>query len=366
MKKLLILIALLYYFDAAYGEIIMKPYLQAVTTNSVWVMVECSTKDTVIVNYGSTSSYGSNAKTWVISATTASPVTYIHKIKLTGLSPDTKYFYETRQDKSLKEGASFHTAVNPGTNFRFAWMADCRTGTLVHDSIAKMINSENPLFSLYGGDLCINTGYRAWKEEFFRPNQLDLISQVPFFNSPGNHEGWSENARAFLQNPDSTSGTQDYYSFDYGDLHVLCINFKVPYHEGSPQYLFAKADLKSTKKTWKIVISHPPAYVAGGHGPDKGMIELTKKIFEPFNVDMVISGHSHLYQHNLVNGIHHLIIGSAGAPLTKPGTASYTLRSVKDYNYAIGEVTPQSLQIKVYNASGKKLDSVSLTREIKK
>jgi len=64
----------------------MKPYLQAVTTHSIWVMVECTTRDTVTVDYGSTSSYGSNAKTLIISATTASPVTYVHKVKLTGLS----------------------------------------------------------------------------------------------------------------------------------------------------------------------------------------------------------------------------------------------------------------------------------------
>ena len=341
----------------------MKPYLQAVTTNSVWVMVECSTMDSVTVDYGPTSSYGSKAKTEVISATAASHVTYIHKIKLTDLSPDTRYFYEARQGTSVSQGASFKSAVNPGTNFRFTWMADMRTGVEVHDSIAKRMLAANSVVSLYGGDLCHYACYKSWKKEFFRKDQLELISVVPFFNVPGNHEKWKKNAKAFLQNPDSPSGTQDYYSFDYGDMHVLCINNEVDYEEGSPQYLFAKADLESTTKTWKIIISHSPAYIAGGHKPDKGMVNLTKMIFEPCKVDMVISGHSHLYQHNLVNGIHHLVIGSAGAPLVNPKTASYTVLSVKDYNYAIGELSPTSLHFTVYNASGKKLDSIQLTRD---
>jgi hypothetical protein len=366
MRKNLLVLVLLVCLLNVQGEIIMRPYLQAVTTNSVFVMVECSTKDTVMVNYGSGADYGSIAKSSIISETKASPVTYIHKIKLTGLTPDKRYYYEARQGTSVSRQSSFKSAVTPGTNFMFAWMADCRTGTLVHDSIDSMILAANPQFSLYGGDLCINSSYPAWKDEFFRKNELSLISMVPFFNTAGNHEEWGENAKAFLQNPDSPSGTQDYYSFDYGDLHVLCLNYRVSCEIGSPQYDFAKADLKSTRKTWKIVISHAPAYVAGGHLPDEGMIKMTKNIFEPCKVDMVITGHNHFYQHNFVNGIHHLIIGSAGAPLASPESKPYTLLSVKDHNYAIGEVSPESLQITVYNVSGEVLDLIRLTSENKK
>jgi len=76
----------------------------------------------------------------------------------------------------------------------------------------------------------------------------------------------------------------------------------------------------------------------------------------------VISGHSHFYEHNLVNGIHHLVIGSAGAPLHDPVNASYTIKSAKDYNYAIGDVTPTSLHLIVYNAGGTVLDSFDLRK----
>ena len=341
----------------------MKPYLQAVTTNSIWVMVECTTRDTVTVDYGSTSSYGSNAKTLIISATTASPVTYVHKVKLTGLSPDTKYYYEARQGTSVSQGASFHSSVPPGTNFRFTWMADFRTGVEVHDSIAALMLAANSLVSFYGGDLCYNPGYESWKKEFFRKNQLDLISRVPFFNTPGNHEGWSENAKAFTRNPESASNSQDYYSFDIGDLHVLSINYLVPCDEDSPQYNFAKTDLAETTKRWKIVICHAPAYAAGGHEGNKNIQVLTRNIFEPNHVDLFIAGHTHFYQHNLVNGIHHLIIGSAGAPLYSPKKANYTLLSVKDYNWAVGEVSPEKLSVTVYNASGKILDLIELQKK---
>ena len=148
----------------------MTPYLQAVTTASVYVLVECSSNDTVTVNYGLTNTYGMTACTEIIALTSASPSTFVHKIKLKGLSSNTTYFYKAKQGPSEVPGARFHTAVEPGTTFRFGWMADFRTGVNVHDTIDLLLKKWDPLFSLYGGDLCMNGSYKSWKEEFFRPN----------------------------------------------------------------------------------------------------------------------------------------------------------------------------------------------------
>jgi len=366
MKRFLCLLIILASSQVVIGRILMKPYLQAVTSNSIYIIVECTTPDTVTVNFGLTQSYGHAARTEIIATTTASPVTYVHKVKLTGLTADTKYFYEAIQGNSTFRSFSFHTAPNPGKSFRFTWMADCRTGKSVHDRISQLMLEANPLFSLYGGDLCASSSYPAWKNEFFRTKELDLISVVPFFNTTGNHEGIGQNTYAFMQNPSSASNTQDYYSFDYGDIHFLCINTELSCSEDSPQYKFAEQDLASSKQPWKIVYSHIPGYGSGGHGEDKELINMIKKIFEPHHVDLLISGHSHYYQHNLVNGIHHLIIGSAGAPLYTPLNATYTVKSLKDYNFAVFNVTTDSLTINVYNDKNVKLDSLKLTKNMGK
>jgi predicted phosphodiesterase len=143
---------------------------------------------------------------------------------------------------------------------------------------------------------------------------------------------------------------------------VLVLNTTIDIRPGSPQYEFAKADLAAAETSWKIVAAHSHAYCAGGHGEDTGMIRMTKEIFEPNNVSMVLSGHSHFYEHNLVNGIHHLIIGSVGAPLYTPEKASYTLVAVKDYNWAVLDVKYSLLKLTVYNAKGEKLDGLELKK----
>ena len=344
------------------AETIMTPYLQAVTTDSVYVLVECDSTDPVTVEYGTTTSYGGKATTESTEETEALQVTYVHNVKLTGLKPNTIYHYRVSQGDAPSGDFTFITAAEPGTSFRFAWMGDCRGGMIPHEQIAARIKEAQPRFSLYGGDICTDESYNSFKQEFFLANEMQLLAGTPFFLAPGNHEMWDANTKAFTQSPQSASGTQDYYSFDYGDAHFLCLNNQVQYKAGTAQYDFAAKDLADSKKPWKIVFGHFPTYCVGGHNEDPAMVEMAEKLFEPNGVDLVMSAHSHFYEHNLVNGIHYLVIGSAGAELMTPTTSSYTLKSARDYSYAIIDVSPSTLHLAVYNNTGTVLDILDLTK----
>lgn len=359
---LLLVPGMLHSQSADQSEILMPPYLQAVTPTGICVLVESRSLRLVTVEYGTTPSYGSVATTW--RTDTTGEGTFVHKIRLDGLEPHTRYHYRASQGSDLSPDAAFTTASGPGTHFRFAWFADCRSGVEVHDSICARILDARPDVSLYGGDIARNGAYSSFKSDFFRPLQLALIAQVPFFNATGNHEGWGVNTKAFTEAPPSPSGTEEYYSFDYGDMHVLVLNTEAPYAPGTPQFEFARNDLASQSKAWTIVISHKHAYCSGGHGEDGDLKTMATEIFEPDKVAMCISGHSHFYQHNIVNGIHYLIIGTAGAPLYVPSRASYTVKSLREYNYAIGDVSPSLFRLLVYNEHGAVLDSVVLSKPV--
>jgi len=69
-----------------------------------------------------------------------------------------------------------------------------------------------------------------------------------------------------------------------------------------------------------------------------------------------------LYQHNIVNGIHHMVIGTAGAPLYDPARAWYTQKTLKEYNWAVADVTPGSFSLYVYNEHGTPLDTLILNK----
>lgn len=339
---------------------LMSPYLQAVTHNSIYVLVESSSTTPIVVEYGPTKSYGMQARTE--SCDTTSSMTFIHNIKISGLKPNTVYHYRAVSNNLRSSDAAFRTAPEAGTSFRFAWMADFRGGVAIHDTIARRVREAKPVMSLYGGDLAINSSDTSFKKEFFRPNELALIADVPFFNTTGNHERWTPNTRAFTQGPASASGTQEYYSFDYGDMHVLVLNNELPDSVGTPQYQFALHDLTNTKMTWKVVIAHRPAYCAGGHAADADMRKMAENIFAPNHVNVVFGGHNHYFQHSLVDGIHYMVIGSAGAPLYDVKTAPYVVKGAKEYEYAICDVSPSSFHLMVYNEMGMPLDTLSFKR----
>jgi len=344
---------------------VMSPYLQAVTATSIYVLVECDSTDAVKVEYGPTDAYGAVAATEKAVATDGSnPQTYVHNIKLTGLQLNTVYHYRVSQGGEPTADQTFSTAVQPGESFRFAIMGDCRTGTKQHAAIAARIDAADPRFSVYLGDLCADGSYARFKSEFFLPEELALIAQVPFMNAVGNHEGWSPNTQAFTEGIADISGTQDYYSYDYGDIHFVCLNNQLSYKADSPQYTFLAKDLAATQQPWKIVYFHKPAYGSGGHGEDADMKAMTAALFEPNKVDLVLAGHSHFYQHNLVNGIPHLVIGGGGAPLVQPIDAAYTVKSEKKYNYAMVDFTPASLHLVVYDDAGAVLDTIDLKKTV--
>ena len=355
-------IALALLFPAvASAAIIMHPYLQALTPTTVVVLVESDSPAPITVRYGVTEDCGLTAKTVSYAVTTATPVTYVHRIPLEGLRPETRYFYEAGEGDSFTVISSFTTGALPGTPFRFAWVADDRSGPEVFDSIMTLASAAQPLLCLYGGDLAPSSSYESWKTGFFRPPQVAFGGTVPWVNSPGNHEKWGTNTEAFTCAPAGTA-VREYFSFDCGDMHVLVLNSELPLGPGTAQYEFADADLRGTNRAWKVVMMHKPAYCAGGHGEDSSAIALTSGVFEKTGVALVLAGHSHFYQHNVVNGIHHFVIGSAGAPLYNPERAWYTQKTLREYDWAYADVTPTSLVLHVWDQRGAPLDTLVLTR----
>lgn len=342
------------------ASIIMPPYLQSVTGTSILVLVECGTITPATVEYGPAENCEWSAAASATAATTGG--TWVHQVELAGLVPATRYYYRARHGEDVSAISTFTTAPPPGASFRVGFMADCRTGVAVHDQIAGQLLGTSPGLLLYGGDLCYNGSYAAFKDEFFRPAQKELIRQIPFVIACGNHETWGINTRAFTAGPTANSGTPDYGSFDYGDLHVTIINNQVDYSPGSAQALFVQADLAASASPWKIVISHSPPYCAGGHGEDSGMIMLAENAIRPGGARLLLSGHSHFYQRNEAGPVQYVIAGSSGAPLANPGQADYTLCTIKSYNFCLLEVTPDSLAVHAFNQDRILLDSFRLIR----
>jgi hypothetical protein len=105
------------------------------------------------------------------------------------------------------------------------------------------------------------------------------------------------------------SGNELYYSFDYANIHVVCLDsFLSDNSTNGPMLTWLRSDLATTDKDWIIAYWHHPPYSWGTHDSDaEYFLSDTRQrflpILESYGVDLVLCGHSHNYERSfLLNG----------------------------------------------------------------
>lgn len=107
------------------------------------------------------------------------------------------------------------------------------------------------------------------------------------------------------------SGTEQYYAFDYGNLHVVSLDSQLSARDTAQRAAMKEwliADLQANSQDWTIVIFHHPPYSKGANHDsdltqnspvDRPQYDMRREftpIFEAHGVDVVYSGHSHSYE----------------------------------------------------------------------
>ena len=102
------------------------------------------------------------------------------------------------------------------------------------------------------------------------------------------------------------SGTENYYSFDYSNIHFVMLDSQSSDREPDGDMAeWLREDLAKNTKPWLVAVFHHPPYTRGTHNSDSEydsrgrMIDMRKNILpilEKAGVDLVVSGHSHMYE----------------------------------------------------------------------
>lgn len=184
------------------------------------------------------------------------------------------------------------------------------------------------------------------------PNTYFPISEPGAIDAPPNSPLPYLNIFSFPtlgENGGVPSGTEQYYSFDYGNVHVVSLDSQLTARDAAQRDAMADwvtADLAANNSDWTLVIFHHPPYSKGSHDSDSGPENLIDKpqidmreqfnpIFEQYGVDLVYTGHSHVYErsyylHNLTGTSDtfdpqvHVELNDAGEPASGQGDEIYT------------------------------------------
>ncbi len=300
------------------------PYLQKATSTGIELRWRTDSLTNSKVYYGISLAYTD-------SVIVTTPTTE-HVVTLTGLSPYTKYFYSVGSTTSILQGSAqnfFLTSPVYGTEGKYTFWAvgDCganntnQKNTLAQYNTYMGSNITNAWLLL--GDNAYSGGLETeYSNNFFGVYQNSIMKNAPFWPVPGNHD-YENNAlkqdnhiMPYYDNFDvPTNGeaggvaskTEAYYSYDYGNVHFIALdsygeesNMRL-YDTTGAQAVWLKKDLAANSNKWTVVYFHHPPYTMGSHNSDvEGDLVAVRgkliKILERYRVDLIVCGHSHVYE----------------------------------------------------------------------
>ena len=294
---------------------------------------------------------------------------HLHKMMLSSLKPNTKYYYKVSIDSSATKKGSFYSNTSANVKkISFYAYGDTRTNPAEHNLIAKKIMEEiahdilSQTFIVSSGDFVSNGNNESdWDSQFFDPQYLYLqkmLANLPYCSALGNHEGQGILYAKYFPYPMFTNG-RFYYSFDNGAVHFSIIDQFTDYSIGSCQYNWLLNDLASSNKAWKFILLHEPGWTAGGHSNNLKVQNIIQPLCLKHGVQFVITGHNHYYARASVNGVMHITTGGGGAPLYNPKASSDSIIvSEKSYHFCKFNIDNDTLKFTAERQDGTIIENI--------
>jgi len=389
--------------------------------------------------------------------------TFLYRAQLTKLQFDEVYSYRLNLNgKTVAEGSFQSRSKKPIT--RFAVFGDCGQKTPEQAQIAYQVSQQKPQFVLVTGDNVYQNGLQGEYITNFFPYYMapepspttgaSLINNLPFYMVIGNHDIHGANLTKFPAGlayfyyndlplnapiPESTieaTGDADLvklfkkntsprfprianYSFDYGNVHITCLDANYYVNPLDPALIeWLTSDLHNSKADWKIVSYHQPGFNSSKAHYDDQIMRLLSHVLEELGVDLVLSGHVHSYQRTVPlkfspkknkegtqyiiskegrvdgsftldqqydgvtktkpNGIIYVVSGAGGAPLfdkelngnpelwkhnLPENWVPFTVKMISDrHSFTLIETNSKKLILKQMDVNGQVLDEITVTR----
>ena len=260
-----------------------------------------------------------------------------HVVELTGLNPDTQYYYRVTSGGVSTPVAEFYTAPPAGRPVSFTVWSDSHNEVEINSVIFRRMAERRPYFALTCGDI-VNDGDDgpSWVDAFHNPLS-PLVRSVPLFEAIGNHEGNAHFYYDYTASPPNhpdVPGGESFFAFTYGNVFMVVIDTNKAFYDidvdpanpiETPFSKWLKEQLASDeakRATWRIAAGHEsgwseswsPGDCTGfsGLGPIKNWLwpKLAENHFHAY-----LAGHTHDYERGMKDGVLQIILGGGGGGL---------------------------------------------------
>ena len=308
--------------DAIIAQLVIRgPYLQSVSQTGVIVRWNTSSLQGSYIYYGPSKDEPLQNRQFIPESVN------VHQIQLTGLSPDSRYYYRIAQADApgvLSDPTLYFDTSPDGVrrDARFWFLGDSGAANAnaraVRDSFSVKATADNRPAN--GIIMLGDNAYEEGTDAEFQSAVFDVFStflkNTTLWTTFGNHEG-RLTSDGLTQSGDYfdifslpktggaggvASGTETYYSYDHGQVHIVILDsFASSRLPNSTMLAWLENDLSANNKLWTIVCAHHSPYSKDfAHDSDidlEGMEvrQYILPILDAHNVDLVITAHSHQF-----------------------------------------------------------------------
>jgi len=208
-------------------------------------------------------------------------------------------------------------------SLKFAAIGDNGTGDAAEYEVARQMASRHGSFPfelviMLGDNLYGRQQPRDFIAKFEQPFRPLLDVGVRFYASLGNHDDPSQRSYPLFN-----MGGARYYSYATHKVRFFALDSDLI---DQPQRAWIEKALQESRDDWKICYFHHPLYSDGKtHGSQLDLRVVLEPLFVKYGVNVVFSGHDHVYERiHPQKGITYFVSG-AGGQLRKGDVRASTL-----------------------------------------
>ncbi len=241
---------------------------------------------------------------------------------------------------------------------RFAVIGDMGTGEQPqYETAQQMLKSRQAYpfdFAIMLGDNIYGNSKPAdFDKKFAVPYKPFIDAGIKFYAALGNHDDTNE----IYYKPFNMNG-ESYYTFKKGNVRFFVLNSN---YMDPKQLAWFETQLQSAgKNDWKVCYFHHPLYTSAKfHGPSLGLRKLLEPLFIKYSVDVVFSGHEHVYERvHPQNGVYYFTEGASGS--LRPGNLARSAITDKgfdsDRSFMLIEIAGDEMYFQTISRTGDKVD----------
>jgi predicted MPP superfamily phosphohydrolase len=249
-------------------------------------------------------------------------------------------------------------------SLRFAVIGDTGSGSSKQSQLGELMFQYRSIFPyefvlMMGDNLYGSETPKDFEKKFSDPYKKILDSKVKFYATLGNHDlALQVNYANFNMNG------KEYYRIKKGSVAFYSLNSN---YMDQKQVKWLEDELAKDTSDWKVCFFHHPPYSsAKKHGSDDQLREVVEPIFIKYGVNVVLTGHDHVYERiKPQKGIYYFVSGAGGKLRTGDIESSSPLTEKsydRDLHFMLFEVAGDQMYFQAISRTGETIDSGVIAR----